>query len=631
MEYITHVYEVMARAFMPNLLISISLLAWILAVCGYGLGVLNFIKRRLGFELDSRSLYTLLSVLLGVGILCFFVQVWNLFSPLYKAVSVVALLLGLALFWIHKSAIVNARLALSFVLSLAIVLPVSFFGDSVSDTINYHIQIVTWIQQSPVIFGLGNIHGRLGFNGFIYNFYALSDVSQLFALRSFIGNEIVYCSFLTAALYPFLRQNQSPRALPFYELFLLCSLLPFLFVIKGYEFRGLYCEGIGAVFGISLFTLLLFIYQHKNNTHLGNRLFALGFVLALCASMIKVANTALVVGVVLYFIALRGRAILTAPYIKAYLWLGVFSCIFVLPWAMKGIMTSGMIAYPASVGYIRSLPWAVSEAQRDGEVCWIMSWARAPGIACREVLASNAWLANWFHVQGRYAHFAYALLASLILLPLLLGARRKYMGGESCSDCALHCKGFILSFVCIVLGVAFWFITGPDPRFGMAYIIPLLALLFAYNLALTQGFTRWLLWISLLAFLISIAPMFRLERHFLVILWAVGLIIAFKNPALSHHRFYLPLFICLSLYGALNFYRKDFREALFPVKILPVHVEARHTDSGVLLYVRTDNPTEHSSAIDYEARPMTPYFNPHIEQGEFMGRTMYFIPHKEQE
>lgn len=82
-----------------------------------------------------------------------------------------------------------------------------------------------------------------------------------------------------------------------------------------------------------------------------------------------------------------------------------------------------------------------------------------------------------------------------------------------------------------------------------------------------------------------------------------------------------------------NFYRHDFYAIAEYPKIRAVHLQERLSDSGLLVFVRTDSPTEHSKEFFYEARPMTPYFDPALQKGEFLGREMYFILHdkKQQE
>ena len=737
--------------------IALVLCVWILAVYGYGLMALKLACKRYAIFRsllgDSLALASLLGFIAGSFMLMFFVCVWHLFFPLWGWVSVVVALLGLILFGVGLRAFVagaGKQVALSGLLALLVVLPLSTLSDSVGDSVNYHIQIVTWIQESPLVFGLGNVHTRLGYNGLIYGFYALTDVSQMIpSLRSFVGNEVMYFSLLFSAFLAFVRLLQS-RTARFYELFIICALMPFPLILKWGEFMGLYVEGVGVVFGVAIFATLLYIMdsalgeqcgsvadfvkgttakvanlpqnersevslenpqsshsptanprileenqaesktalesssraaqsgvaihspntqnlQSHNSTNATRRqdfgdkngalqgdsrahtwayvtaespqqnkgyrsaladvslespflakkptpksqlpLFALLFLFALFATMVKIANFALILAVAISFVLVYKSQILSKKFLLGLLGLGALSALLVLPWVLKGLATSGMIAYPASIGYITSLPWAVSEEARQNEVCWIMSWARAPLKNCREVLADSAWMVEWFSMKTRYfSYFKYFVYSFFIGLGFVLAAR-------------LYTKqrisGFGVVLVCIVIGVLYWFFAGPDPRFGMVYLIPLLGILFAY--VLSQAYRAGSLWLAL-GFVLACAPMFMNGRQMFVIVWGVLLVACmWQRP-----RWLVGTFVLFSLISVPNLYRHDKWGILEYPKVREVYVQERVSDLGVPEYVRFDTPNENTQAILYEARPMTPYFNQNLGKGEFLGREMFY-------
>ncbi|ETD27879.1 hypothetical protein [Helicobacter canis] len=697
--------------------IALVLCVWILAVYGYGFMALKLACKRyaiFGSLLGhSLALASLLAFIAGSFMLMFFVCVWHLFFPLWGWVSVVVAMLGLILFGVGLRAFVagvGKQVALSGLLALLVVLPLSTLSDSVGDSVNYHIQIVTWIQESPLVFGLGNVHTRLGYNGLIYGFYALTDVSQMIpSLRSFVGNEVMYFSFLFSAFLAFVRLLQS-RIARFYELFIICALMPFPLILKWGEFMGLYVEGVGVVFGVAIFATLLYIMdsasgnhssdfvdfratadlksssalkstksttsntanprileeekqaESKNQTtqesssraaksgvaiHSSNTqklessmdcheavptsrndkkldsialarddkealpLFTLLFLFALFATMVKIANFALILAVALCFVLVYKRQILSKSFIFGLLGLGALSALLVLPWVLKGLATSGMIAYPASIGYITSLPWAVSEEARQNEVCWIMSWARAPLKNCREVLADSAWMVEWFSMKTRYfSYFKYFVYSFFIGLGFVLAARL-YTGRRI--------SGFGVVLVCIVIGVLYWFFAGPDPRFGMVYLIPLLGILFAY--VLSQSYRAGSLWLAF-GFVLACAPMFMNGRQMFVIVWGVLLVLLMWQRLGA--RWLVGCFVLFSLISVPNLYRHDKWGILEYPKVREVYVQERVSDLGVLEYVRFDTPNENTQAILYEARPMTPYFNQNLGKGEFLGREMFY-------
>ena len=498
----------------------------------------------------------------------------------------------------------------------------SFFHDSMGDSVNYHIQIVAWIQQSPLIFGLGNIHGRLGFNGIIYNFYALSDVAQIVPnLRAFIANEIIYFGFIFSVIYILVTKNFAK----FHLLFIVCSAIPFSFILKWGEFRGLYCEGIGAVFGIFVFANLIYALGDKNKS---NNLLALLFVMSIFATMIKIANVALVLAVMIIFIYLN-RDFCKKQFYKSYLFLGIFCLIFCLPWVLRGIATSGMIAYPASVGFLSSLPFAVSEAQRESEVCWIMSWARAPGQNCKDVLESSAWMLDWFGMKTRYFEyyfkkFVYGFFALFGLFVCLCVYKK--LRKEILYDFSVFC----VAILSVVVGIIFWFVSGPDPRFGMVYIFPLIAIIMAYNLMMINSAESVLVKsLFIFVFVVALLPFWKLTRDMYMILILFCLLFPSVILGVKVRKYYYALVIVLAFVSVPNMYRSQLGEIKQLPKVLPIFAQKQISDFGVEIYHRIDNQKEGYDAYNYEPMPMTPYSTKDIKEEQFLGRKAYINARKD--
>lgn len=346
--------------FLVDFKITLILLAWIISCVGVGNLALLILQNRLKsrFLDESFALFSLLALLFGVAIFSILGSILHIFIALDSKIAILFLIAGIIAFCVRwRDFYLNDwRVLFSAFLAFGITSILACFHDSMGDSVNYHMQIVAWIRESPLVFGLGNIHGRLGFNGVIYNFYALSDVSQIFPnLRSFIGNEVVYFGLIFSVILVLLRRDLQR----FSHIFLVCSALFFSFILKHGEFRGLYCEGIGAVLGICIVACALEILVRKNNAFL-----AILFLLGVFSAMVKIANTALLAIIALVFIY-QNRDFYRAKFYKSYAILAAFSALITLAWAIKGIATSGMIAYPASVGFFKSLEFAVSEAQRE--------------------------------------------------------------------------------------------------------------------------------------------------------------------------------------------------------------------------------------------------------------------------
>lgn len=628
--------------FISYIKIALILFAWIIACVGLGnvvfLLILRFVKLEKFAESSAEStpdsaiaifcenfaLKIFTQLLLGAMIFTFIASLLHLFIPINSIISIVFLALGIIAFIakINDFQLLDFKVLLSGSLAFFIVAILSFFHDSMGDSVNYHIQIVTWIQQSPLIFGLGNIHGRLGFNGIIYNFYALSDVAQIFpALRAFIANEIIYFGFIFSAIYSLVEKSFAK----FHLLFIVCSAIPFSFILKWGEFRGLYCEGIGAVFGIFIFSGLIYVLTHKFKS---NNLLTLLFIISVFATMIKIANVALVLAVIIVFIYLN-HDFYKKQFYKSYVFLGIFCFIFCLTWTLKGIATSGMIAYPASVGFFSSLPFAVSEAQRESEVCWIMSWARAPGQNCKEVLESSAWMLDWFSMKTRYfeyyfKHFVYSFFALFILF-VCLCVYKKWR-----KEALFDFSAFCVAILSIAVGIIFWFVSGPDPRFGMVYIFPLIAIVMAYNLIMINSAESTpIKSFFAIAFILALLPFWKLMRDMYMILILFCLLFPSAILGMKVRKYYYVLVIVLAFISVPNMYRSQLGEIKQLPKVLPIFAQKQISDFGVEIYHRIDNQKEGYDTYNYEPMPMTPYSTKDIKEERFLGRKAYINARKD--
>ena len=142
---------------------------------------------------------------------------------------------------------------------------------------------------------------------------------------------------------------------------------------------GMYAEGILGILGLSLVAYMIFMIE-KSLTHTFLA-FVLLFVIAFFSIYIKISAFFLLVCVLLLYFQYH-RYSLTS--LKNCIWICGFCVILGIFWALKGICISGMIAYPAKVGYLGFLPWVIDESRRAGEVLGIHNWAKLAGSPERE-------------------------------------------------------------------------------------------------------------------------------------------------------------------------------------------------------------------------------------------------------
>lgn len=626
------------EALLVNVKIISALALWIMATYGYGQLGIRALQRFVGYffykgqlEGEQNIAKVLLDVkfnflfkgIMGVVVLSIISGGVHFFFPLNATFSIVFLAIGLGLFVLFfkrelafvKMPIHWGYMFIAFSLAFYLASVLSIRVESAYDSGLYHIQAIKWIQEFPITFGIANIHTRLGYNNILYNFAALSEVSQIFPhIRSFICNEIVAFFFFFSGFLSL--YNLRTKRLN--DIFMSVGLL-----IVAMEFwwlgGGLYAEGILGILGISLVGYMIFILEHRGITpasqsanvspmeggeesftnlrnsspamqvqndnrlnsnssvaltsaradNSGNLLsFALLFVIAFFSIYIKISSVMLLVCVL--FVYFQYYAISKASSKNALL-LCVFGVGLGVFWALKGICISGMVAYPAKVLHISALPWAVDEQRRVAEVMSIHNWAKVAGSPNRaELLADYSWLKVWnkIYISGVFRDLLRLLGYALAFLALFIGL--KYLKLSAF-------KPYFPLICALILGVVFWFISAPDPRFGFQYFFPLIALF--------------------LSFVVS---------YFL-----------------SHKEHYLLgllfLYICASLsIKHLEFKAIDKREGVkIPNDIV---IESAYTNSHLLVYYPLNDDRVYDAPL-----PAAAYFNPKLSKTLFLGRDMYFI------
>jgi len=135
------------------------------------------------------------------------------------------------------------------------------------------------------------------------------------------------------------------------------------------------------------------------------------------------------------------------------------ACFLLGPWAIKGLLNSGCVAYPFAPTCSAALPWSVPYAAALEETLSIRVWAHAPNLPSHAVSANWAWYAAWITGIAKSPDII-ATTVFLILGLALLGLSRllgkRQAGGANP----------LWLIVPLIGGIAFWFTAAPDLRFG---------------------------------------------------------------------------------------------------------------------------------------------------------------------
>jgi hypothetical protein len=324
----------------------------------------------------------------------------------------------------------------------------------------YHLQTIQWIRAAPAPLGLANLHARFGYNS---AWFPLAAVLQLPVWSTAAG---------------FAPNLLSPLLIWFYGLAGLGAARRL--IAGGWSRHDLFLCGSLAVLGGELFT-----YQVTSlPPDLPIFILALACT-ALClrwsegglAAPVAVAALALLaafglaiklsaVPLTLFPLALWARAGLARqapPWQPLAALVGGVGLVLFVPWVARGLLLSGCPAFPSTVLCAPGLEWRVPVARVEAEAREIMAWGRLPDVPTETVLRDWTWLGPWWdrvRVQGLVP--AALKLHALALAALALAGRRPLRGDSARA-------GWAWALVPLLAGVAYWFFSAPEFRFGAGY------------------------------------------------------------------------------------------------------------------------------------------------------------------
>ena len=164
-----------------------------LALTGVG-----FIVLRAAGHPPSDSRTCLLATWLGFAVVLQFLSVWHFFAPVTSAPGLAVLTIGIGGFLAFRPRLADVRPnAGRTVLVAAAIVFLGFacweanlgLGPNTAwDSGLYHIQAVQWARSYPIVPGLANLHGPLGFNNLAFLYFAALDHGPWAARANHVGN-----------------------------------------------------------------------------------------------------------------------------------------------------------------------------------------------------------------------------------------------------------------------------------------------------------------------------------------------------------------------------------------------------------------------------------------------------------
>lgn len=443
------------------LILFALILGWIISLLGWSELILRLLAR---FGGPSPERFDIVQPFLALPFLISLTIVLNLFMPIHAEVAAIVLGIGIGIFVTRLSkysGLIRQPVWLAagalWLFAVTTAAPAHAIN---GDSGFYHIPTIRWIAMAIQPLGVANFFTRLGYNSTWFPLSALfaqvsSPDTGIFVA---LATETLVSLFGIAVLYALhdLIHNGIAR---------LESLFLMICALAGVT--AIFVENISSastdlpVLILALILVYVALRAVTNPTAYGYNLWVM-WVLALFIISIKVSSSPIVLMPLLMLVlGLR------ANWIPRPEWRGLgivtvgTAAILVVPWIVRGILTSGCFLFPLAQSCIWSLPWAVTPRAAFLEALWIASWARTPREQPAVVLANWNWLGPWFVRTVLSQNFLIpfgAFLLGVVLLALTRGRRRAFPVGV-----------VVIVLSVMLVGGIYWFLTAPDLRFGVSW------------------------------------------------------------------------------------------------------------------------------------------------------------------
>ncbi len=327
------------------------------------------------------------------------------------------------------------------------------------------MQAVQWIETYAIVPGLGNLFSSLAYNHSTYLYNALIDFGFLMGRSLHIATGLLLLVYLAYALRSALAlwrdRGDGIRWSRFFAMLTIPYILYFT-VARGGVSHFLTDTVVDLLGFLTLIYLLDFAQDWRSGRtedYLILRLaviICVGFTVKQTYIVFGLACATLVAVVWLRRGGLRAGMHKTARLTGG---LTLLAVAFISPWMARGVLTSGYIAYPLSIGRVE-VGWALPSDQIEARQRALASNTRQRYSEPALVLASWDWLGPWLEqLAGQSFYFALPAVISALSLVLAAGGRFRKRRAPA-SSLGLW---ILLPALCTL---GFWFFSFPNPKYA---------------------------------------------------------------------------------------------------------------------------------------------------------------------
>jgi hypothetical protein len=324
----------------------------------------------------------------------------------------------------------------------------------------YHLPFIRWVESFRAIPGVANVHSRFGFNYQYLVLCAVYGFAFVYGETIHSLNGYIFCAFLYLMLHPLPTNRPAAQVLSLARLLIALLVANMAFAVTSFspDFPSA---------ALSILAFLLFVEKVVGDDPL--RVDAQTLIIA-CLS----------IGAVLFKISAAPALLLNAPGLLGLLQhrparataAAALGALCLTPFVARNYILSGYLLYPLYQLDLFNVDWKVPPEIVVREKSLVLH--AALGIPLGALWPPpyelpRIWLDNLYTINRSY-------------LPLMLGfavtlaLNLVWIAGHAWTRTLTP---WIWPFAYLYVGLAFWLLNGPDPRFGTGYLLPFMALMVA--------------------------------------------------------------------------------------------------------------------------------------------------------
>ncbi len=435
----------------------------------YGVGTKKLLQKI--WKVESKTLlFPSLTILMGLASITCLVSYLTFLIPISGLANLLILLLALSQVIFLKEEIFEELEYLKngikqtslpqkiiFIYGLLYILFLSVQQTLSMDEGVYHAQFILWAENYPIVKGLSNILPKLGFNTHWHLTSTLFNWSFLTGQESNQINGVLYLLMLAFCLKGWSKEWKVSNLLRL-------LLLVFIHYSPLHVFHIIAPSADTFVIFVEWMVFILLIEKIEENTFdvIDQRVV---FILLMCCFLLTVKLSSLPI------------VLVSLPFVWTFLkkrqWnqvglLIILGLFFILPWLGRNVYLTGYLVYPFESLDVLNVDWKVSLEQVKKEAKWIhdAGFLLAKESHNNAVMQLPFWakLKIWFsenlHLNDQL------MIAFLMICPLL-----QVFSYLSKRTIFYRKSSYLFLCLSLWLGILFWLIQSPNPRFGYGFTI----------------------------------------------------------------------------------------------------------------------------------------------------------------